>query len=300
MRSSDREEPDGEGGGAVRRVALTRPGAKLRRPRRNATARARPRPAPRFAFAGDRDIAVRVLEYLLSQGHRPLALLLPPAGEDSHGHALRALCPFLDESHVLRGSAFREPEGLSLLEGLSLHYVVGVHFPAMVPPEVLALPREGVLNLHPAFLPWNRGWHTPSWAILDGTPAGATLHFMDAGVDSGEVVHQRRLEVTPADTAHTLYARMKALELEVFREAWPALAAGRAHRRPQRGGGSLHRRAELLAPEVQRLELDRPTTARELLRHLRALTTNRWDEAAYFERGGRRYRVQVTVREDEG
>ena len=296
MRSHDPMEEDGTRRDVARRLEPAHGGATMRRARR-APARGSRRLVPRFAFAGDRDIAVRVLEYLLAQGHRPLALLLP--AEDSHGDALRALCPFLDDAHVLRGNAFREPDGVALLKRLSLHYVVGIHFPSIVPPEVLALPREGVLNLHPAFLPWNRGWHTPSWAILDGTPAGATLHFMDAGVDSGEVVHQRKLEVSPADTANTLYARMKELELDVFREAWPALAAGRVRRRAQRGEGSVHRRAELFAPDVQRLELDRPTTARELLRRLRALTTDRWTEAAYFERAGRRYRVQVSLREDE-
>jgi methionyl-tRNA formyltransferase len=205
------------------------------------------------------------------------------------------MCPDVPDELVLRGAAFRSPEGIARLAELRLDYVVGVHFPYVVPPEVLALPRGGVLNLHPALLPYNRGWHTPSWAILDGTPVGATLHFMDSGVDTGDIVHQRELDVRPDDTANSLYARLLDLEVDVFRAAWPALAAGRHTRTPQGPGGTTHRKSDLHHPAVQRIELDEPTTARALLDRLRALTTNDPAEAAYFEVGDTRYRVRVEI-----
>ncbi|MFL5383160.1 MAG: formyltransferase family protein [Longimicrobiaceae bacterium] len=254
---------------------------------------------PRFAFAGDRDVAVEVLRYLLEQGHRPSALLLSGAERASHADALAAACPFLPPEAILRGTAFREPAGLCLLRRLELDWIVGIHFPYLVPTEVLAVPRQGVLNLHPALLPWNRGWHTPTWALLEGTPAGATLHFMDAGFDTGDVVLQRPLEPRPCDTADTLYGRIRALEVEVFREAWPTLVDGSFRRTPQPVDvGTAHRRRDLFSPEVQRIDPDARMRAGDLLLRLRALTTSRWDEAAYFEAGGTRYRVQVAVRED--
>lgn len=254
---------------------------------------------PRFAYAADRDIGVWVLDYLLERGDLPLALLVSEPGRASHADELVARCAPLGIP-VLRGREFREPEGLRTLRELELDLVVGIHFPYLVPEEVLGAPRVGVLNLHPAYLPFNRGWHTPSWAILEGTPVGATLHFMDAGVDSGDVVHQRELAVSPADTANSLYARLKRLELEVFREAWPALAAGTYTRTPQDpAAGTAHKRSELFSDEVRRIDLDRETTAGDLLRRLRALTTSSVDEAAYFEHGGRRFRVQVDIQEEE-
>lgn len=254
---------------------------------------------PRLAFAGDRDVAVAVLEHLLASGAAPLALLVSHPDRASHAHELRRRCAMLPDARVLEGDAFRTADGMTLLRELDLDFVIGVHFPYLVPDAVLAIPREGVLNLHPAFLPYNRGWHTPSWAILDESPIGATLHFMDAGLDTGDIVHQRRLEPDPGDTADTLYQRLKAMELQVFEEAWPSLAAGRYERRPQTGKGSLHRRRDLFAPGVQEIDLSAATTAGALLRRLRALTTNRVEEAAYFESGGVRYRVQVHIRREE-
>ena len=248
---------------------------------------------PRIAFAGDRDVAVGVLRFLRGEGVEPLVLLLPE--DSSHGDELLALCPWLAPERVLRGGSFAEPEGVRLLASLALDWILCVHFPLIVPGPVLSLPREGALNLHPGFLPWGRGWHTPSWALLEGSPAGATLHFMDEGLDTGDIVAQERLEVSPGDTAHSLYRRLKRLELELFRRTWPALAAGSYDRRPQEGSGSSHRRSELLEDRVQRIDLAESTTAGELLRRLRALTTDRWEEACWYEAGGRRYPVRTEI-----
>ncbi len=254
----------------------------------------------RIAFAGDRAVAVEILAYLIEEERvPPVALLLPTQGRASHDEELLRLCPHLSPEAVLRGRGFMEDAGVSLLSSLDLDYLISIHFPYLVPRKVLDLPARGCLNLHPALLPYNRGWHTASWAILDGSPMGATLHVMDEGLDTGDIVHQREIEVTPADTAHTLYQRVLEAEIQVFREAWPAIAAGTYDRRPQSPAeGSEHARRDLFDPRVQRLALDEVRPVEDVLRRLRALTTSRPDEACYFEQGGRRYRVQVTLTEE--
>ena len=253
----------------------------------------------RIGYAGDRDIAVRVLEFIIRQGVKPFVLLLPAPDKATHASELLSLCSYLDPTMVLIGRTFRESQGVELLRRLKLDYIICVHFPYIVDRTVLEIPRHGVLNLHPAFLPYNRGWHTPSWAILEGTPYGATLHFMSEQVDMGDIVHQRELKVSPGDTAHSLYQRVKALEFQVFCEAWPALVSESYVRRLQDPeSGTIHRRKDLFAPSVQEIRLDEQVRARELIDHLRALTTNRLDEAAYFEVNGKCYRIQVTIVED--
>jgi methionyl-tRNA formyltransferase len=252
--------------------------------------------ALRFAFAGDRDIAVWVLEYLLGEGFRPQALLLRATKRASHAEQLAAMCTYLPDEHVLPGKTFRKEAGLDTLRALELDYIVGVHFPYIVPQEVLDIPRLGVLNLHPAFLPYNRGWHTPSWAILEGTPIGATLHYMDAGIDTGDIVVQQAIEVCPDDTADKLYGRVKRLELDVFRQAWPSLASRTAPRTPQRtDDGSSHVKEDLLDPKARRIDLDDELRAGDLIRKLRAHTTSDPAEAAFFEEDGKRYRVRVEI-----
>jgi len=249
----------------------------------------------RFAFAGDRQIAVECLGFLVESDAMPEALLVSSPDRATHAGALRELSA-LDADRVLVGRQFREPDGIELLRSLDLDYVIGVHFPYIVPQAVLALPRIGIINLHPAFLPYNRGWHTPSWAILDGTPIGATLHFMDSGVDTGDIVAQEEIEVRPDDTAHSLYGRVLELEVELFKRTWPLLASGNPPRSPQSpGAGTRHDRSELSKNEIRRIDPEESVPAGVTIRTLRALTTNDVDEAAYFELDGRRYRVQVMI-----
>lgn len=255
----------------------------------------------RIGYAGDRDIAVQVLEFIIRQGIKPLVLLLPAPDKATHASELRSLCGYLEPTKVLIGRTFRGSRGIELLRSLKLDYIICVHFPYILDRTVLEIPRYGILNLHPAFLPYNRGWHTPTWAILEGTPYGATLHFMSEQVDMGDIVHQRELKVSPGDTAHSLYERVKELELQVFCEAWPALVSGSYVRRPQDPeSGTIHRRKDLFDPSVQEIKLNTQVRAGELIDRLRALTTNRLDEAACFEANGKRYRIQVTIVEEEG
>lgn len=253
----------------------------------------------KFAYAGDRDISVWVLQHLLEKGLRPSALLLSDQNHSSHSTELRQLCSYLDESSVFLGKSFREQTGIQFLTALQPDFIICVHFPYLVPRSVLDIPHYGVLNLHPAYLPYNRGWHTATWALLEQSPIGATLHFMDEGVDTGDIIHQRLLIPSAGDTAHTLYSKLKILEYEVFKEALPSIVTGNFERKPQiRDAGTTHKRAQLFSPEVQEIDLDAMQSPRELLRRLRALTTNNINEAAFYRDNHKTYRVQVTIVEE--
>jgi methionyl-tRNA formyltransferase len=251
----------------------------------------------RIGFAGDRDIAVNVLAHLLRLGDRPLVLLLPDAGCASDDTTLLRLCEERGQPAVVfRASELDAPSTIERLHALRLDFLICVHFQSLIRRPILDTACKGVLNLHPALLPFNRGWHTPSWAILDGTPAGASLHFMTDGLDDGDLVYQEEIAIGPADTAHTLYTKLKDLELRVFAEGWRRLKEGYVRPRRQAAGHTtFHRRRDLFDTSVQKIELDQLVKASDLLRRLRALTTNRLEEAAYFEAGDRRYRVQVTI-----
>jgi hypothetical protein len=74
----------------------------------------------RLAFAGDRDIAVWILDFLLSQGVRPLALLLADESKASHAQELRKRCNYLPDKNILVGGRFREPAGIEMLRELRL------------------------------------------------------------------------------------------------------------------------------------------------------------------------------------
>ncbi len=101
------------------------------------------------------------------------------------------------------------------------------------------------INLHISLLPWNRGSDPNVWSFLDDTPKGVSIHHIDAGVDTGDVIAQREVELGLDGTLRTTHAELSR-ELEaLFRECWPAIRDGRAPRRAQPPGGRARLRAEL-------------------------------------------------------
>ncbi len=251
---------------------------------------------PRFVYGGDRQIGVDVLRFLQQQGAEPLGLLLPEPGQGSHSEELRSIFPYIESRCVWQGRFYRDPAVLEALQSLELDYIVCIHLPTLIPRSVLSIPKHGVLNSHPAFLPYNRGWHSAVWSILDGTPFGATLHFMSEVVDAGDIVHQKALEKRPTDTGDTLYKRALALEFDVFREAWPSLASFSYTRTPQREEiATCRKMKELAYSHLQELDLHALIRIRDLIDRLRALTTNRVSESAFFTENGTKYRIQISI-----
>ena len=250
--------------------------------------------SPRIALAANRNIGVQAMRMLLEHQLQPVALLV--AKGRAADRSVQELVRSLPNVPLLQGKEFREERGIEMLTSLRVDYLLSIHFPYIIPQAVLDIPKFGALNLHPAFLPYNRGWHTPSWAILEGTPYGATLHWIDAGMDTGDVALQRSVDVLASDTANTLYARVLAAEIEILRDAIPLLKSFSIPRVPQKGQGTEHIKSDL--KRVRRLDLDERLPVREVLRRIRALTTNRDEEAAWFEIDGERYLVQLTIRKD--
>lgn len=72
------------------------------------------------------------------------------------------------------------------------------------------------INIHPGYNPFNRGMFPHVWSIINGLPAGATIHEMDEGIDTGPIIAQREVPVTPYDTSDTLYKRVIEEELSLL------------------------------------------------------------------------------------
>jgi methionyl-tRNA formyltransferase len=256
---------------------------------------------PRYVFAGNREIAVDILTYLLGEGDVPIALVLPDNEQSSHDDALATLFREANPTGpIWRGSFLRDTIASVEMSSLKIDFALSIHFPHIVPREILESARLGWFNLHPSLLPYNRGWHTPSWTILEGTPAGATLHKMSEEIDAGSIVSQREVPVWPEDTAHTLYQRILRAEYQLFKDAWHDLKAESSEPYANSvGAGTHHSRRELRNLPERRLALHENRNLGRTLRVLRALTTNRVEEAAYFEEGGIRYFVQVEITPEE-
>lgn len=121
-----------------------------------------------------------------------------------------------------------EERCINLLREHGCDTVVLAGFMRIVKPKLLAAFPMRVLNIHPALLPAFPGVHSWTQALDYGCKvAGVTVHFVDAGTDSGPIIVQKAVPVLEDDTPETLHARIQEQEHVAFPEALRLLAAGR-------------------------------------------------------------------------
>ncbi len=143
---------------------------------------------------------------------------------------------------------------------------------ALLPDEVVALPKKGAINFHDGPLPGYAGLNAPVWALIAGEPTyGISWHHITPGIDEGDLVASRTFEVAPGETSLSLNTRNFEAAIESFGQLVDELASGTVTATPQdpaaeRRTFSRHDRPEALAV----LDWNKPAV--ELDRLVRALT----------------------------
>ena len=195
--------------------------------------------------------------------------------------AARAGTPLAKFRHI------NDADARSAIAEAELDWLFVIGWSQIAGPEALALPRLGVLGMHPTLLPEGRGRAAIPWAILKGLErTGVTLFKLAEGVDTGDILAQHELRIGPRETATTLYARVEEAHRALMHDVWPALEEGRVRPVPQdetRASEWPGRRPEdgLLNPHAMTVE--------EVDRHVRALT--RPYPGAFTDAGGERVTI---------
>ncbi|MFB6264774.1 MAG: methionyl-tRNA formyltransferase [Bradymonadaceae bacterium] len=252
----------------------------------------------RLAVFADSRVGREVVDFLASERREEIVALVVHDEDEASCRSTIVERSGVPEQHVFGPDRLGESDFADRLRDLSVDLGVSAFFGHILPPAVLEAFDRGCLNLHSGYLPYNRGTYPNVWSIVEGTPAGATLHYMDEGVDTGPVVARRRVEKRPTDTGRSLYRRLQTACVELFRDTWPEVAAGRDEPVEQDpDAGTSHRRADV--EEIDEIDLDETYTGRELIDRLRARTFPPY-ESCYFEEDGERVYVRVQLwHEDE-
>lgn len=240
----------------------------------------------RLLMMADGEVGSRSLDWLIQAHPEDLAVVVAASENELAKRARGAGCATFVGTDSAEIASFCGEVG-------DLDLGVLAWWPKLVKPPLIGLPAQGFINFHPSLLPFNRGKHYNFWALVERAPFGVSLHFIDSGVDSGDVVAQRRLSYDWTDTGGTLHRRACDAMFELFRDTYPALRSGDIPRTAQDlSAGSFHRASEIEA--ASRIELDRSYPARELLDRLRARTFPGYP-ACRFEDGGETYEVRVEI-----
>lgn len=123
------------------------------------------------------------------------------------------------------------PAFVARVAALAPDFIFSFYYRRMLAPALLATARRGALNMHGSLLPRYRGRAPVNWAVLHGeTETGATLHYMAAKPDAGDIVAQRAVPIGPDDTAREVFDRVTAAAAALLDDVLPALLEDRAPR----------------------------------------------------------------------
>src|SRR2546426_1033547 len=206
----------------------------------------------RVVFFGTPEFAVPSLEALLGEGFDVLAAVTQPDRPRGRSRSTPEPPPVKvaaeeEDVPVLQPERPTDPTFVARLRALAPDVGVVVAYGHILKPDLLAIPRQGMVNVHPSLLPELRGAAPIEWAIINGLEkTGVTIMQLDAGMDSGPILHQIP-EDLPADiTGGELSLHLAEVGAEALVEALARLAQGAIQPRPQD-----HARATY-APKVTR------------------------------------------------
>ena len=253
-------------------------------------------PPRSFVWLGASDYALRLLQAVLSQRPNDRLDYLVDVGADRRREAIaKRLLGHISPQRILDTAVLKEPSFLARLAEARPDVAISAHFGEILADDFLAIPRHGVVNVHSAHLPHNRGHWPEIWSIIRGTPAGMTLHYIGKGIDTGDIVAQREVPVALEDTCESLASKIEVVGIELLTNAWDDIVDGRVVRTPQSQKLSLNLARHL--HDIAEINLDATYTGAELLNRLRALTIPRLLEGAFFvdPSNGDRIHVQVKM-----
>lgn len=135
---------------------------------------------------------------------------------------------------------------LEMLRRLKPRLVVSFNYLPIIKEDILELLAGRIINMHISYLPWNRGRSPNVWSYIDDTPKGVTIHVLDRGLDTGDIIVQRLVEINEQrDTLATSYQKLQDALMELCKENWEMLLSGAYTAQPQRGDSSYHTAKDL-------------------------------------------------------
>ena len=132
------------------------------------------------------------------------------------------------------------------LERIKPDLLVSYCYKYIIKEDIIKAMNDGIINLHISYLPWNKGADPNIWSFLENTPKGVTIHKIDEGLDTGEILVQEELVFNEAEeTLQSACAKLHEALFDMFKANWKYLRERRIIPTKQKKGGSVHKKADL-------------------------------------------------------
>ena len=190
-------------------------------------------------FMGTPDFAVPTLQKMVDMGIEITAVVTQP--DKAKGRGKKVIyspvkeCALAHDLPVYQPVRIKkDPEFIQTLRDMAPDVIVVVAFGQILSQEILDIPQYGSINVHGSLLPKYRGAAPIQWSIINGdNVTGITTMYMDAGMDTGDMIQKYEINIEENDTYGTLYEKMKILGGKAIVETLEKVADGTVQRKKQ-------------------------------------------------------------------
>ena len=132
-------------------------------------------------------------------------------------------------------------ELINEIRDLKPDLIISAYYRKIFPKELIEVPRLGIINIHPSLLPFYRGPVPTAWAILNNeTEFGITIHKVDIGIDTGDILFQSKYQIHPNETGYELYLRAMQLGSDLFIDKFQDIISNKVQPKKQSNDGSCY------------------------------------------------------------
>jgi methionyl-tRNA formyltransferase len=121
-----------------------------------------------------------------------------------------------------------------------IDFIISYRYKYILPDSVATAFKLKIINLHISYLPWNKGADPNLWSFLEDTPKGVTIHYIDTGIDTGNIIAQKKLVFGDDDTLKGTYNTLCEEIEKLFFNQWELIKNCQVESRIQKGQGSYH------------------------------------------------------------
>ncbi len=185
----------------------------------------------KIVFMGTPDYAAKALEALIKAGHKVTAVVTQP--DRPKGRSGQMQCSPVKECAVSYGIAVLQPIKIKTLEAIAelrkyeADIFVVAAFGQILSKEILEMPKFGCVNIHASLLPKYRGAAPINQCIIDGEKeTGVTIMQMDTGIDTGDILTQKKVILEDKETAETLFDKLAQAGAALIVETLPKIEQG--------------------------------------------------------------------------
>ena len=133
-----------------------------------------------------------------------------------------------------------DPYDTDSIDDFAPDLILSSGYDRLLGPKTVQKYSQRIVNLHAAYLPWARGIGTTLFATMLRYPYGVSVHFINEGLDTGNLIARKFVQTAQDDTLRTLYSKLLSATEELFFENFPKIVAGQANGVPQRELGDIN------------------------------------------------------------